>query len=429
MSSANTEIISSLAMSLSALRRLYTQMAYEGADPMTPQLATEALTVVDASTPADVRAAVLKAHQNRVPLAVEATGHGAHGSFESGVLLKTTRMASVDVDPVRRVVRVGPGARWSDVIAATSPFGLAPVSGTTPSVGVTGYTLGGGLGWMSRRYGFAADNVTRADVVTADGDLLTVSPDRNEDLFWALRGGGGNFGVVTSLEFRVHPVTEVFGGLTLFPIENAADVIAYYRDSHEQRPDELTANIVVMKTSPVASITGPVLAIRGLYTGDAVDGARALRPLRQVAGTPRYDGFRPMEYAETGTIGGTRPAHLEFFEDLPDDVIAAAVDAVHSGRASAVEVRTWGGAMTRSTGVAGPVGPRDMRFSVMIDGSPEPLIAARATGRSFLNWLHDTSRTHTAYTATDYRRLRDMKTRFDPGNLFCRGHNIAPWTE
>lgn len=394
---------------------------------MTVQTIASPLTVVDAESPADVRATVLAARERDVPFAVEATGHGAHGAFDSGVLLKTTRMNSVAVDPSRRLVRVGPGARWADVIAATAPYGLAPVSGTTPSVGVTGFTLGGGLGWMSRRYGFAADNVVRAEVVTADGGLVSASADHNAELFWALRGGGGNFGVVTSLEFRVHALPEVFGGTALFPVERAADVIAFYRDTAAARPDELTANIVLMKSSPVEGIAGPVLAVRGLFAGPAVDGACALRPLFAAAGHPLHDGFRAMTYAETGTIGGTRPANLHFFGDLlPDDVISSAVDAVVDGPASAVEVRTWGGAMARPAADAGPVGPRDAVFSVMIDGPDEPLIASRATGQVFLNWSHDTSCTHRAFTLGDYSRLRDVKTAYDPHNLFQRGHNIPP---
>jgi FAD/FMN-containing dehydrogenase len=161
--------------------------------------------IVEATTPSDVRTAVLAAREQDLPFAVHATGHGgAMPDGESTVVVTTSRMGGVLVDPERRVARVGPGTRWAEVIAAAAPFGLAPLSGTSPTVGVIGYTLGGGMGWLSRRFGFAADSVLRAEIVTADGDLRTVSADREPDLFWAIRGGGANFGAVTALEFRLH---------------------------------------------------------------------------------------------------------------------------------------------------------------------------------------------------------------------------------
>lgn len=159
---------------------------------------------------------------------VQATGHGTRVPADGGLLLKTSGMATVLVDPDRRIALVGPGARWADVLAAAGPFGLAPLSGSSPTVGVAGYTLGGGVGWLSRRYGFAADNVTRAEVVTADGRIVTARADRNADLFWALRGGGGNFGVVTRLEFRLYPVARVYAGTVTFPASRAADLLAWY---------------------------------------------------------------------------------------------------------------------------------------------------------------------------------------------------------
>jgi FAD/FMN-containing dehydrogenase len=162
--------------------------------------------VVEASRAADVRAAVVAAREHDLPLAVQATGHGTHAAPDGAILIRTTGMATVLVDPDRRVARVGPGAVWGDVLTAAAPFGLAPLSGSSPDVGVTGYTLGGGVGWLARKHGFAADSLLRAEVVTADGSIVTASADEHADLFWALRGGGGSFGVVTALEFRLHTV-------------------------------------------------------------------------------------------------------------------------------------------------------------------------------------------------------------------------------
>ncbi|HEX6357594.1 FAD-binding oxidoreductase [Actinophytocola sp.] len=375
--------------------------------------------IVAATTPADVRKAVLTARERSLRFAVYATGHGGPPPEDDDVVvLETTGMGGVLVDPDRRVARVGPGAVWGDVVAAAAPFGLAPLSGTSPEVGVVGYTLGGGMAWLSRRYGFAADSVVRADIVTADGDPRTVSADHDPDLFWAIRGGGANFGAVTGLEFRLYPVTTVHAGAAWFPIERAADVLAYYRDHLADLPDELAANIVITKEA---------LGIRGMYAGPAEDARRALAPLWRVAGTPTEDGWRTMPYTESGTIGTTTPSQYNLLRDLPDPMIEAAVDAVH-GDAAAVEVRPWGGAIARPNGDAGPISHRDVPFTVAVDGPPESAagIAAHATGFSFLNALADPSRVHTAFTAADHARLRELKRTYDPENMFGLAKNIPP---
>ncbi|GAB3445481.1 FAD-binding oxidoreductase [Actinophytocola sediminis] len=375
--------------------------------------------IIDATTTAQVRTAVLAAREQRLPLAVYATGHGgAEPDGERAVVVRTSRLGGVLVDPHRRVAVVGPGARWADVIAAAAPFGLAPLSGTSPTVGVIGYTIGGGMGWLSRRFGFAADSVLRARIVTADGEQRTASADENPDLFWAIRGGGANFGVVTELEFRLHPVASVHAGVATFPLDRAGDVLAWYRDNAAGLPDELTANLVLTRDS---------LAVRGMYAGSAAAARRALAPLWRVAGTPLTDGWRTMPYTESGTVGGTAPRTFAMLRDLPDQVVQGALDAVHGG-ANAVEVRLWGGALARPDAGAGPIGHRDVPFSVVVDGPAEAAapIAAHATGGTFLNWLPDPTRTHTAYTATDYARLRAVKAAVDQDNMFGLAKNIPP---
>jgi FAD/FMN-containing dehydrogenase len=376
--------------------------------------------VAEAQTPADVRAAIVTAREHDLPFAVQATGHGTHVPADGGLLLKTSRMAEVLVDPDRRVARVGPGARWGQVIAAAAPFGLAPISGTSTSVGVAGYTLGGGLGWLSRKHGFAADSLLRADVVTADGAIVTACPDRNADLLWALRGGGGNFGVATSLEIRLHPVTTVYGGAASYPLERAAEILATYRDTAAGRPDELTVTVV---------LTRDAVMLRGLYAGRADDAERALAPLTEAAGAPIASTWREMGYAETGTIGGTAPRHFERYDDLSDAVVAAAIDA--ASRADAVEIRQWGGAMARPSADAGPVGHRDVPYSITVDGPSEAAapLAGHATGATFLNFLKDPARTRAAYTDADYAALQELKRDYDPDNVFSLGHTIAPARE
>jgi FAD/FMN-containing dehydrogenase len=386
--------------------------------------------VAEALTPADVQNAVLIARRHGLRFAVQSTGHGTLVPADGGLLLKTSRMAEVLVDPDRRVARVGAGAVWSQVITAAAPFGLAPVAGSAPGVGVAGYTLGGGVGWLSRRFGFAADSLLRAQVVTADGHLLTASADQNPDLFWALRGAGANFGVVTSLEVRLHRVAQVFGGVALFPVDSAPRTIACLRDYAAAAPDELYVSLVVMREAPDPSLRGPVLAIRGVYAGEPDDAVRAMWPLWQAAGTPLRDGFRPMSYPETGAIGGTPPRHFELLEDLSDSAIAAIVEAAGTPEspARAVEVRHWGGAMANPGPGARPGGHPADPSTVTNDGDPDaaaPLVRL-ATGGSFLNFLGDTRRTAAAWTAADLERLRELKRRYDPGNVFGSSHNVSP---
>jgi FAD/FMN-containing dehydrogenase len=393
--------------------------------------------VTEARTPADVRAAVLAAREHGLPVAVRATGHGTVAPADAGWLVSTERMAGVRIDPDRRTATVGPGTRWADVIAAAAPYGLAPLSGSSVTVGVTGYTFGGGLGLLSRQYGFAADSLLRADLVIADGRLVTASADREPELFWALRGGGGNFGVATALEFRLYPVDEVYGGTAYFPLERANDVLARYRDWAAGAPEELTTAVVLLAQAPpavaaAAGVTGPVLALRGLYAGPADEGVGALQPLSRAAGTPLAGGWRPMRYTDSGTLGGTRPQQFHRYADLPDAAIDAAVAAVGEPDTpvGAIEVRLWGGAMANPGPDAGPVGHRDVPFSVIVDGpdgTAAPL-ARYATGGRFYNFLHDPAATASAYDERDYRRLREIKRAYDPDNTFRLNLNIPPAT-
>jgi FAD/FMN-containing dehydrogenase len=369
--------------------------------------------VVDAETVADVQATVRAARHGGLPLTVLATGHGTVAGTDGGLLLRTSRMAQVLVDPDRRIARVGPGVRWSEVVAAAEPFGLAPLSGDTPSVGVVGYTLGGGLSWLSRKYGFAADSLVKAELVTAEGRVVVADRHRHADLFWAIRGGSGNFGVVTSLELQLHPVPHVYGGTAEFPAEAAAPALRYLAAHGDALPDELSVSLVVSAES---------LVVRAVYAGD--DGRAALQPVLDAAGTPVADTFRRMRYSEVPTIGGTPPITFAMYDELSPATITAIVES-----GVTVEVKQWGGAIAQPAhDDPGPVGHRDARF-VMKIAAPAPAaaaITASATGGAFLNFLHDTTRTHTAFTPENLRRLRVVKTAYDPGNLFHRNHNIPP---
>jgi FAD/FMN-containing dehydrogenase len=399
----------------------------EARKAVNPAFDARPVVIAEADNDRDVSAALTWARERQVPFAVQSTGHGTLVPSDGGLLLKTSALTRVLVDPDRGIARVGAGARWRDVVAAAAPFGLAPLSGSSPDVGVAGYTLGGGLSWLSRRFGFAADSVLRASVVTAGGRMVTASRDEHPELFWALRGGGGNFGVVTSLEFRLHRVASVWSGSAVFPLERAAATLAAYREWIADAPDELSTAVVLLPSWP--STGAPAFAIRAMSSGTPEVAAEAMRPLYRAGGAPLWDDFRETSFAEA-RMPGIAPLNFDLFETLPDPVIEHLVDAVRQpgSRVGAVEVRHWGGAMSRPTPGAGPVGHRSVPLSVIVEGPAETAeaLAPYATGGSFLNFLRDPSRVESAYTPDNYRRLRALKARLDPDNVLSVNHNIAP---
>ncbi|GAA4071600.1 FAD-binding oxidoreductase [Nonomuraea soli] len=350
--------------------------------------------VAEALTPQDVRCAVLEARTKEMPLTVQATGHGTLADVPGALLLRTGDLDHVFVDPFRREVSVGAGAVWSDVIAAAAPYGLAPLSGT-PWIGVSGYTLGGGAGYLSRKYGLAADSLLGATIVTADGELV----EARDELLWALKGGSGNFGVVTELTLRLFPAERVVAGRSFHPGERAQEVLAAFEEL--EQPDELNAAVLLMP----GMVGLRVLAVEG--------GERALAPLLKAAGDPLRGGFAEMSFQEAGDVLGPRhdPAPVahgfELFHRLPP------LEGVFG------EVRRWGGAMAHGEG---PAGHRDVPFSVI---SSEPVDLPGRTGGAFLNFLVDTSRTADAYTRADYERLVELKKLHDPDNLFRPSHLIG----
>jgi FAD binding domain/Berberine and berberine like len=412
--------------------------------------------VAEAAGPADVRAAVLAAREHGLPFAVQATGHGTLTPADGGLLLKTARMAAVEVDPKRRTARAATGALWSDVLAAAAPYGLAPVSGS-PFVGVTGYTLGGGVGWLSRQYGFAADGLLRAEVVTADGETLVADAGQHADLFWAMRGGSGNFAVATALEFRLHPVGEVYAGISMYPLPAAPRTLAAYRDWALEEPDEINTAVTLMQLPDGPPVPEPMrgqrlMAIRVFSTLSAEETERRIAPLLAAAGPPIMPGFATMDFtAASDLVAGPPPPplvarqHIDLFHELPDGLLDTLNDAINPDATSpltAIEVRHWGGAMSRPGPGAGPVGHRDVPFSVISTAmypptaDREPIesyvdgLASRtapyATGGTFLNFLGNPARAQTAFTPENYARLREVKTTWDPDNFFHLNHNIPP---
>ncbi|GAA3143991.1 FAD-binding oxidoreductase [Planomonospora alba] len=400
--------------------------------------------VVAAAGADDVRAAVEYAAARDLPVAVQATGHGLAVTAEGGVLVATRAMADVRVDPGARTAWVAAGARWQRVIEEAARHGLAPLSGSSPHVGAVGYTLGGGLGLLARRYGYAADHVRAFEIVTADARVRRLVP--GDELFGALLGGGGNFGVVTGMEIALVPVTRLYGGGLYFPA--SAEAVAAWRDWTRAVPDELTSAIGLIPFPDVPAVPEPlrgrhVLHVRVAFSGDAAAGERLVAPLR-AAGPLLRDTLRELPYTESASISDDPPfAHAYAGTGvLLDDLDPAAAFEAADPEAEPpciVQVRHLGGALAAPSPTL--VGHRRARYALHVvtplDGR-DPA-AVRAAHRSlagtlkgsgtFLNFQYGPAtaeQVRAAYEPDVYAELARLKAVHDPGNLFRFNHNIPP---
>lgn len=404
--------------------------------------------VVVARSAEDVSAAVSFAVRQGLPVAVQATGHGIAAPAAGGVLVSTRRMNAVAVDPLTRTAHVEAGAQWHQVIAAAAPYGLAPLNGSSPLVGVVGYTLGGGLGPLGRLYGFAADHVTRIEVVTADGRVRQVTRDRHPDLFWALRGGKGNFGIVTGLWFGLMPVRRLYGGGLHFPGEQAAQVLHTWRQWTATVPEEMTSSVSLLRLPDVPDVPeflrGVFAAhVRIAFTGRAEEGERLVRPLR-ACGTPLADSVAEMPYAAVAEIHQDPTHPLPYHErnivlrELGPDAVEALLRVAGAGSSCGdlmVEVRHLGGALARPAEVPNAVGVREGAYTLATlspPGSPDVVLGAMeawGTGRRYLNFLAGAETAGSAaecFAPETWSRLARVKAVVDPDNLFRLNHNIAP---
>ena len=411
--------------------------------------------VVGATCAADVAAAVRWATAQGRPVAVQSTGHGLISDLAGTVLVTTRRMSAVTVDPVARTARVGAGVRWGQVIEAAAPFGLAPLNGSSSQVGVIGYTLGGGLGPMARRYGFAADHVRRIELVTAAGDIRQVDSISDPELFWALRGGKGNFGIVTELEFELMPVAGLYGGGIFFPGAAAGELLHTYRTWVETLPEETTTSIALLRLPPLPELPEPlrgqfVVHLRFAHLGPADEGAALLAPMRAVAPAV-MDLVADMPYAAVDSI------HMDPTEPMPtwergatlrelsaeavDELLAAAGPGVEVPLIM-VEVRHLGGAVGRPARVPNAVAGRGAAFTLFALGpmagplaETMPAItqsvvdrmapwAARGPLLNFLGWAGP-DRVRRLWDDADRARLLAVKERLDPANLFSCGHALV----
>jgi hypothetical protein len=417
--------------------------------------------VVMAAGAADVIAAVRLARDEGLGVGVMATGHGVASPCDGGILINTSRMKGVRVDPEAQTARVEPGALWADVISEAQVFGLAGLVGSSSSLGVVGYTMGGGFGWLGRKYGFNADSVVEAEVVTADGELLRASAEENADLFWGIKGGAGNFGIVTSLEFSLYPLTHIYGGNLFYPIEKAPEVLELYARWIETLPDEFTTAVVFLNFPPIPEIP-PYLrgrsfvAVRGAYSGESLDeGKELMRYWYEGFGEPDVDDMRVRPYAEMDAISMDpvdpvrAEVRVERLKDLSPEAISALVEVAGAGSGSpliVLEIRHLGGALGREPAQPSAIGHRDSRFIMeAIGATPTPEVAelvrvhhARVaeavrpftTGATYVNFLDleeaTPERVKAAYSPEVWERLVALKDRYDPENLFRFGRNIPP---
>jgi hypothetical protein len=410
--------------------------------------------VVAAEGAEDIRAAVRFAAARRTRLAVQSSGHGLAAGLEGGVLVSTRRMDGVRVDPERRTAWIEAGASWGKVIAQTAPHGLAPLSGSSPAVGAISYTLGGGLGLLARRYGFAADHVRALDLVTPDGGLRRVDAS-DPDLFWALRGGGGGFGVVTGLEIGLVPVTHLYGGGLFFDVAEIPEILEEWRRWTETVPEEMTSAVAMLVMPDLPMVPEPlrrkhVAQIQISFLGSAEEGERLVSPLRALG--PRLrETLRLLPYTESGSVFDEpdRPHGYRSANRLVNGLDAGPLRELteRAGPSSpmmcVVQLRHLGGALSRRPEVPSAVGHRDAAYSVsvlsMVDPGQETAardlhrdllapFAGRVLGRS-LNLSYgplEEDEIRSGFDARDHRRLAELRDRLDPYRLIHTNHPIPP---
>jgi FAD/FMN-containing dehydrogenase len=401
----------------------------------------------------DVISALRFGREQGMDITVRGGGHNVSGSciVDDGLMIDLSLMKGIRVDPATKTARVEPGVVWGEFDQEAQAFGLATVGGTVAHTGVAGLTLGGGFGWLTNKHGMTIDNLLSADVVTADGELIHASESENADLFWGLRGAGANFGIVTSFEYQLHAVgPHILGGMVLYPLDHIKDVLKFFREFIMTSPDELTAYAAALTTPDGHQ----VVAIAVCYSGDLEDGERAVAPIRQF-GTPIADLIGPSTYLDQQAIltqaspyGRHNYWKAGLSRTLTDgaiDVIAEHVPHVPSPFTVTVITGT-AGANTRVAPDATAYVHRDSVFNAMLLAAwedPEDTerniqwtrdlyhdLRPHLTGGVYVNDLDDPAeegkaRLYEAY-GPNYDRLVELKTKYDPDNVFCHNHNIEP---
>jgi hypothetical protein len=411
--------------------------------------------VVEAGSAADVARAVRFARAHGMRIAPQGTGHGA-GPLEpldGAMLLRMTRLRTVHIDPAARTARAEAGAVWQDVIVPAAEHGLAGLAGNSPNVGVAGYTLGGGLGWLTRRYGLAANSVTAAELVTPDGDLVRADADHEPDLFWAVRGGGG-IGVVTALEMRLYPVGELYAGNLFFPIQRAAEVLHAWRAWTDTVPDEVSSQGRLVRLPPAPQLPEPLrgrafVKVEAAYLGNAGTGAELTQPLRRLG--PELDTFAtiPPPALSQLHMDPDQPVPFQGAGAFLSDFPAAAIDAL-VGLAgpdadtllASVEVAHMGGALARPAPSGGAQPSIDANYLLTAVGAmPAPDLAAAVhaqvravkdalgpwhAGYDYYNFAETPAPASAVLPPASYRRLQEIKTAYDPDQMIISAHPVWP---
>ena len=408
----------------------------------------------------DVVAALAFGREHSLEVSVRAGGHAVTGAClnDDGLVLDVRGMDDIDVDRDLRTVRVGGGCTWGQVDRATQKHGLATTGGRVSTTGVAGLTMGGGSGWLERKHGLACDNLIAADLVTAGGELVRADAHENPDLLWALKGGGGNFGVVTAMEFSLHPVgPEVMAGLVIHPAERAHEAIAQFRHVMHGAPEELGLGVLLF-TAPAepeipAELHGrPAVAIGGMYDGPVKEGEEALREIRAF-GPPAADLFGAVGYADFQCSLDDPPGYrnwwtAENLTDLTDDAIAEIVRCAEQlplGPAQ-ILIAPWGGAVARVGSDESPMAGRDAGFvfhplllwedpadderMFALGRSCRDAMAPHATGDVYLNFVGDegSRRTRAGFGEDNYARLARVKAKWDPDEVFRANRYVRPST-
>jgi len=407
---------------------------------------------------ADVINAVDFARTQNLVVAVRGGGHGVAGNAvcDDGIVIDTTRMKGIRVDPLARTVRAQAGVTWGELDRETHAFGLATPGGVVTTTGIAGLTLGGGIGWLSGMFGLACDNLISADVVTADGRFLTADASQNPDLFWGLRGGSGNLGVVTSFEYRLHSLSTVFAGLVLHPLAKAREVFRFYRDFISAVPDELTAYAFLF-TAPEAPFVPegmpgtPVAAVAFCYAGPVDEGERALRPLLEfgppagvVAEAMPYPALQSM-FDASATPGMLNYWKSDFLRELSDDAIDTILECHRSATSPLTQVfieHVHGAALRIARGETA-FGARGASYNFgIVSAWTDPAesdgqirwtrdfaqaMQPFSSGAVYVNYLGEEGdeRVRAAY-GESYDRLAALKLKYDPANLFHLNQNVRP---
>jgi FAD/FMN-containing dehydrogenase len=400
----------------------------------------------------DVAEVVRWAAEEGLRVTAQGTGHNAAalGDLSETVLVKMHDLSAVTVDPATRTARAEAGAIWIQIVEAAAEHGLAALAGSSPDVGVVGYTLGGGLSFLARKHGLMTNHVTAIELVTADGELRRVDRDNDPDLFWALRGGGGSFGVVTAVELELLPIESVYAGHLWFPVERAAEVLRAWRDWTESVPEEVTSVGRILQFPPLPEIPEPMrgnsfAVVQAIYCGDdPAEMDALLAPLRALG--PAMDTFRTMTMPELSHLhmdpehpvpgagdGGT-------LDSVTDEAIDAMVEAVVGKPILGLEVRHYGGAVARPRPEHGAVSAFEapyIMFAVGIAPTPEAKAAVHATvtslmaatrrwqsGHTYLNFAETRRDPRTLWPETVHARLKRIKAALDPENLFRSNHPL-----